>query len=139
MKKIIKGKSYDTETAKEIGSITIGRWGDYNWYDETLYQKKTGEFFIYGHGGANSKYGVWVADGKSEGKKIIPIGVEAADEWSQENLDGDTYEKVFGEVTEDSAMITLRTTTTIKEKFDNIKKEKNMNASELLEFFVNNN
>lgn len=37
MKKIINGKQYDTETARRIATATEG----------TLYEKKTGEFFLH--------------------------------------------------------------------------------------------
>ncbi len=48
MKKIINGKRYDTETAKLIGSDGYSNPSDFNYWSEDLYQKKTGEFFLYG-------------------------------------------------------------------------------------------
>lgn len=53
MKKIIDGKMYNTETAKECGTWDNCEYG-FNRVEETLYRKKTGEFFIHGEGGANS-------------------------------------------------------------------------------------
>ena len=53
MKKIINGRKYDTETAKEIGYWSNGYpCSDFNHCEETLYLKKTGEYFLYGEGGA---------------------------------------------------------------------------------------
>ena len=48
MKKIINGKKYDTETATSVGEYSSNyACSDYKYYDETLYKKKTGEFFLY--------------------------------------------------------------------------------------------
>ena len=45
MKKIINGRKYDTETAKEIGYWSNGYpCSDFNHCEETLYLKKTGEY-----------------------------------------------------------------------------------------------
>lgn len=46
---------YNTETATEIDwqENTANR-GDYSYYREYLYRKKTGEFFLYGYGNAAS-------------------------------------------------------------------------------------
>ena len=51
MKKIINERMYNTETATEIDwqENTANR-GDYSYYREYLYRKKTGEFFLYGYG-----------------------------------------------------------------------------------------
>lgn len=102
MKKIINGKKYDTETAQELGTWeNTADASDFNWTAETLYQKRTGEFFIFGEGGPASRYAV--AEGTnwwSGGKKILPLSWEAAREWAEEHLDADAYEGIFGEVTE---------------------------------------
>lgn len=47
MKKIINGKKYDTETAKEICHYQ-NTWdtGNFNYDAYTLYLKRTGEFFF---------------------------------------------------------------------------------------------
>ena len=50
MKKIINGKKYDTDTAKCVGHDSFGCRGDFRYWFEQLYQKQTGEFFIYGDG-----------------------------------------------------------------------------------------
>ncbi len=52
MKKVIDGKVYDTETATlkaEWENMYDAR--NFNYVEEQLYQKKTGEFFLYGYGG----------------------------------------------------------------------------------------
>ena len=47
MKKIINGRLYDTGTAKEIGCYENGYGaGDFRYYYESLYRKRTGEYFL---------------------------------------------------------------------------------------------
>lgn len=100
MKKIINGKKYDTETAREIAQISEGRYRDFEYWEETLYLKKTGEFFLYCYGGAASRYGQPVGDHWTDSGKIEPLAEEDAKEWVSRNCDGDTYEGLFGEVEE---------------------------------------
>lgn len=100
MKKIIKGKVYDTDTARCVGGDGGGD-GFYRWSEE-LYQKRTGEFFLAGEGGPATKYAYSVGQNKwSGGSKIIPLDVEAARQWAEEHLDADDYATLFGEPFED--------------------------------------
>lgn len=49
-------KIYNTETADLIAEIAQGSYGD-NWgFEEKLYKRGPGDYFIYGHGGENSPY-----------------------------------------------------------------------------------
>ena len=102
MKKIINRKMYNTETAEEIAtnSNNVPR-NNFRWFDETLYRKKTGEFFLYGEGGALSAYAT-VLGPKSwcEGEGIIPLTLEEAMDWCEKHLDPDYFEELFGEVDE---------------------------------------
>lgn len=101
MKKIINGKKYDTETAGLICSRDFSlEVGSFGYYSETLYKKKTGEFFLYGEGGALTKYAEITANGMKGGERIIPLTEEQAKAWAEENLSVDDYEKIFGEVEE---------------------------------------
>ena len=96
MKKIINGKRYDTETAEFCGSHEYGYPGDFNYVFEELYQKRTGEFFLYGEGGANSKYREEISmNSWSGGERIIPLTEDEAKEWAEEYLDAEEYEKLF--------------------------------------------
>lgn len=100
MKKIINGKKYDTQTAKflEEDYCTKGNRSDF--YCETLYVKKTGEFFIYGEGNATSPYHRIDNSGMMcHGEKIVPISVEEAKRWVEKHTPED-YEEIFGEVAE---------------------------------------
>ena len=107
MKKIIGGKRYDTDTATEIATLTSSYpANDFNYWEETLYLKKTGEFFIYGYGGPASRYSVenglnsWVG-----GEAIKPISVEEAKAWGEEAMDADEWENIFGKIDEDTTNV----------------------------------
>ena len=86
MKKVINGKMYNTDTAKEIGNWTNNlTWADLDYIDETLYQKKTGEYFLYCCGGAMTKYSETCSDGSiSSGRHIIPMSEKNAEKWLKE-------------------------------------------------------
>lgn len=56
MKKTINKKVYNTETATEIKTKTVSYFGDPAGYEETLYKTAKGNYFVYGVGGADSKY-----------------------------------------------------------------------------------
>ena len=102
MKKIINGKMYNTETAKELGSWDNGYpVNDFCYFCETLYRKRSCEYFLEGHGAANSKYGVLCAGAmRCYGEKIMPLTEAEAREWAEEHLDADEYEAIFGECEE---------------------------------------
>lgn len=103
MKKIIGGKKYDTDTAQLVAD-------DDNRFDcnalgyvhEWLYRKRTGEYFICGEGGPQSKYAEpckqagWARNGSA----IVPLTDDEAREWGEEHMDVDAYEAEFGEVEE---------------------------------------
>ena len=106
MKRYINGKMYDTEKARFIGSDSnAGHWRDFNHYEESLYRKRTGEFFLYGRGGPMTKYRVSAGQNSwSGGESIIPLTIKEAEEWAEEHLSTDTYDELFGEITEDETL-----------------------------------
>jgi hypothetical protein len=102
MKKIIKAKLYDTDTAK-----LVGEWdnnystSDFSFCQEGLYLKKTGEYFLFGKGGANSIYSEKCEDNSwSGGRRIIPLSYGSARTWAEEHLDAEEYQQAFGEIIE---------------------------------------
>lgn len=109
MKKIINGKVYDTNSANNVGGWDNNRSvTDFDYCSETLYRKRTGEFFLYGEGGAMSKYSVSRGNNSwSGGEMIIPLSYEAAQKWAEKHLSGDDYESIFGEVDEDDSRTQL--------------------------------
>lgn len=139
MKKIINGKRYDTETAEYIGSTS---WGDgpsdFNHWSEELYRKRTGEFFIYGEGGPNSKYSKSLSYNEWSGsEELRPITEDEAKEWVEDYLDGDDYEKLWPVVEDDS-----KKTTSImlsSDAYDKLKKmsaDKGLSMSQIIEGMV---
>lgn len=98
MKKIINNKVYDTDTARKLGEWSnAGGWSDFNHIEETLYQKRTGEYFLHGEGGPMTKYAVSCGNNSwSGGEKIIPLTYENARKWAEERLDADEYIELFG-------------------------------------------
>jgi len=102
MKKIINNKVYDTNTAKEVGSYSNGgTWRDFNHIEETLYKKKTGEFFLFGEGGPATRYAEPEGQNSwSGGSRIMPMTYDEAREWAEKNLDADEYEEIFGTIEE---------------------------------------
>ena len=102
MKKIINGKKYDTETAVLIAEMDNGRSeSDFNWVHEKMFLKKTGEFFLFGEGGAMTAYRR-SCDGNSYcgGEKLVPITTDEAKKFGEENMSAEAYEKTFGVVPE---------------------------------------
>jgi len=83
MKKIINGKKYDTDTAKEIGTIDT-KWSDA--LSKTLYQKTTGEFFFF----------MWNATQEY----ISPCTEDEAKEFCEDAITVEEYEAIWGEVLE---------------------------------------
>ena len=97
MKKISKGKVYDTETAKKLGSDSHSNSSDFHHWYEALYQKRTGEFFLYGEGGPMTKYAQSAGQNSwTGGDLIIPLTAAKAREWAEEHLDADEYAEIFG-------------------------------------------
>ena len=101
MKKIINGRLYDTETAKELAAVDNGYGVGNAFYCKTaLFQKKTGEYFIYGEGGPMTEYGDSVGYNRTWGCRFEPVDEFDAQKWVEKNCDGDTYIDLFGDVDE---------------------------------------
>ena len=109
MKKIINGKKYDTETAECLGSDSYGGGcRDFHYWEEELYRKRTGEFFLYGEGGPMSRYAETIgANEWSGGSRIMPMTWDEARKWAEEHLSADDYEGIFGEIEEDESKVAV--------------------------------
>lgn len=96
----IDNKRYNIDKAKLIAVWDNGlcAW-DFDFIREMLYRKKTGEFFLYGVGGARTKYQAIDGDGKSSigGEEIVPLTDAEAKEWLETYTDEDTYKTIFPE------------------------------------------
>lgn len=102
MKKIINGKKYDTETATKIGVWSNGlSFSDFKHCSESIYRKKTGEFFLHGEGGPMSAYSKSCGENSwSGGEQIVPLTEDEAKKWVENHLGADEYEEIFGKVEE---------------------------------------
>lgn len=141
MKKIIKNRVYDTETARPLASWSNGRsLSDFSYLSESLYQKRNGEFFLHGRGGASTPYAVQVDTRTSRGgERIMPLSYDAARAWAEEKLPADEYEAIFGAVSEDDD---TRVTTSISisaSSFDRLKRlaqQSGMSVSAYIESII---
>ena len=143
MKKVLNGKVYDTETAKKCGEYEPNPYrSDFNWYCEELYQKKTGEFFLYGEGNANSPYKRTVSQNEwCGGEKIEPLTYNEAQKWAEKHLDGDEYIEIFGEPEEDETKVQLKVyvSNVTLAKAKNAAAQKEISISEYIEGLINGN
>lgn len=90
MKKVIKGKVYDTDTAKQISYEGDTAHGTHREWENALFQKRTGEFFAY----------AWTMSG---GETIKPITADEARSWLEEHGTAEQYIAVFGDPGEGDA------------------------------------
>ena len=96
MRAIINGKAYDTATA-----VRMGFWSNGHHYmdpyskEETLFRKRTGEFFLLGQGGSETNYAERYGKEWTGSAKVIPLTFEEAESWSKEHLTKEEYELIL--------------------------------------------
>ena len=140
MTKVIRGRVYDTSTAQEIGSTYGGGEdrADFHFWEETLYRKRTGEYFLYCFGGGLSKYGVWHGNTGGSGEHIKPLSYENAKSWAEKALDGDKYVAEFGDPEEngDRTVLTFSITEGAANLLKRAAQKRDMSASALVEELI---
>lgn len=138
MKKIINGKLYDTETAKEVGLRAHGGDPrDFHYFVERLYRKRTGEYFLHGEGGPMTQYARTIGQNQwSGGEKIMPLDYQAAREWAEKYMDADDYMEEFGPVSEDGngerTVLTISLDVATAERIRRAAQEAGMSVSALI-------
>jgi len=86
VKAVIDKKVYNTKTATEIAEdYNTPDQGNFHYCSETLYRTKKGAYFLFGEGGALSKYAEHFPGGSSGGSEIIPFSDDEAAEWLAEH------------------------------------------------------
>lgn len=97
MKKIIEGKVYNTETAEEIGSFWNGLGGnDFRNLNESLYKTKKGAWFLYGQGGAMTRWSESNGNTTWGSSGIMVLSEESARRWCEtHDIDAETIERHF--------------------------------------------
>lgn len=138
MKKIINGKRYDTDTASLVASWDNGRYGDFGYVEETLYRKRTGEYFIHGEGGAQTRYAKAYGDSWGGGEQIVPMSAKRAIEWAQEHMSAEAFEDHFGAVGEGDAVLSSPISAAAKEKLVSAALERGVSQRAILEELLNN-
>ena len=139
MKKVINGKLYNTETARKCGEYEPNPYrSDFSWFCETLYLKKTGEFFLHGDGNAASPYSKSCGQNEWCGSEAIkPLTYDEAQKWAEEHLDGDEYIEIFGEPAEDErAQLNLHISAAVIQKLKRVATERGVSAGALVEELV---
>lgn len=140
MKRIINGRKYDTTTAEEVGESSHSYRSEYDYYEETLYRKRTGEYFLYGYGHGDSKYAKQVCGDFGPGSDIIPLSYEQARAWAERELSADEYESAFGEVTEDGGesdvVISVRVSPATRERLRRMAAETGRSQGAVLDELV---
>jgi len=104
MKKVIDGKLYNTETAKQVGGDSYFHYGEFQYWCEELFRTKRGNWFVYGEGGEKFSYARTVEQNASNGgNDITPVTREEALAWLEvHNPDADAIEEYFTDVLEDA-------------------------------------
>ena len=118
MKKRINTLSYNTETAQKLGEwsndLPVTEFG---YCHEVLYKKRTGQYFLYGEGGAMSNYRKPVYGSSNAwqgGEDIIPLTREEAQKWfekasndDEELASDEVYEREFGQIEKNDEKVDL--------------------------------
>ena len=127
MKKVISGKVYDTDTAKAISRrIDRGSVSDV-YYGQTLYRKRTGEYFIHREGYRG------ITDA------IEPLSYDDARQWAKEYLDAGEYEAEFGVPDEgERASLNISISVVAAEKARRAASRKSTSLSGYIEYLIHN-
>jgi hypothetical protein len=100
MRKIIDGKTYNTETAAHVCDVSgpVSDRGNFH-YDRTdLYRSPKGQYFIAGHGGPLSCWAVKTGQSSwSGGDGLRLIEEEEARALCERHASAEVYQEFFGE------------------------------------------
>lgn len=99
MKKVLHNRVYNTDSSYLLGSWTNNAQDESTYFVEKLYQKRSGEFFLYGKGGSNSRFAKQVGSQWLSGEKIVPLIWDEAKAWAEKHLSPEEYETHFGDIT----------------------------------------
>lgn len=100
MKKIINRKLYNTDTATKIAHYELNvSKDDPTWYEEDLYRKRSGEYFIHGSGNELTRYAQTKPEiGSRAGESIVFLTYAQAEEWSKRHMPPKEYSAEFGKI-----------------------------------------
>ena len=85
MKKVIEGKTYDTETARKICDLACNCYpSDFGYHETKLYRTPKGRYFLAGHGNAASLWASRVSNSSGPGRGVRPVSNAEALEYAEE-------------------------------------------------------
>ena len=110
MKRIINGKVYDTDKAALIATadhenIKHGYTKDAPHETQSLYRKKTGEFFLYAPNGSTQMQNIRQHEYKSYGG-FFPLTYDETKIWAERELDAEKWEEIFGDPEDGTTVVT---------------------------------
>lgn len=134
MVKTISGARYDTSTAKKISGIVRGSGPDE--IRETLYRKKTGEYFLHGEGGPRTRYAIPEgAHAWGWGSLIRPLSLSEAKVWANENIP-EEFDEIFGDPGNERTNLNIRISKAAHEKLKNMAAESGKSMSAIIESYI---
>jgi hypothetical protein len=134
MNKVIDGKKYNTESAKQLASWeNMSDTRNFEYVYEALYRTKSGNYFLHGKGGGNSRYGEWHGNSGGPGEAIITFTESEAREWAGNHVDADKYEEIFGRIKEGLVTFAMQVPPSVRDRFQKLKSARGLTAGELLE------
>ncbi len=149
MKKRINGLRYDTDAAKELAQyISPFPYNDFRYYNEWLYKKRTGEYFLYGEGNSGSPWAekVYYDDNSFiAGADIKPLTFEQAQRWFEKANNADPelapdkiYDQEFGTISQDNEKVQakLYLSSLAKRKLVQLAQKQNKTQSEIVENLI---
>lgn len=129
MKKRINGVLCDTTTAEKIGEYATGSGASA--LTESLYLMKSGKYFIYSEGGADSRCAVREPSGKLiPGETLEVISDAAADNWAQEHY-GESLDELLSKVRKQ--WTTIKIPVGLKAQLDELRLKTGETMSDILE------
>lgn len=103
MKQIINGKTYNTDTALEVGYYWNGLGdSDFSNISEKLYKTPRGAWFLVGVGGAMTKYSCPCGNLTGGGGGIFPLTRAEALKWMETHGETEAIEMHFADVIEEA-------------------------------------
>lgn len=141
MKKIIKNKVYDTNTA-----ILIARADHENIKDtygatckQALYRKKTGELFVHLESGTSLTLHSVLQNDYRQGRGIYPLTYDQAKKWAENELNADVWEHIFGDPEDDEdTLLGIRVSAAAAAKLKRIAAETGKPQNRIVEELINN-
>lgn len=102
--RISAGHVYDAEKARVVGSYYKGEPFDIDASNipptsmfERLQRTKSGRYFVFGIGGADTRYAARADGTWTPGSKITPLSSEDANAWAKRHLTHSEWQAEFGE------------------------------------------